>query len=162
MGAKSPASRLFTQPFIRAQIKENIKAPRHWPPGTGEFPAQIASNAENVSIWWRHLEFCQKWSHQVIGRSETCGTAPARGMIAGDDGPLRNCLKPEHSMSWSSRSIHSFTRHIFICGINTTLMCRAPNFQANSSKVKVTRVVRIFCGRGLGWVGSPLNNFYMF
>ena len=27
---KSPASRLFTQPFIEAQIKENIKAPRHW------------------------------------------------------------------------------------------------------------------------------------
>ena len=24
-------SRLFTQPFIWAQIKENIKAPRHWP-----------------------------------------------------------------------------------------------------------------------------------
>ena len=23
-------------------------------PETGEFPAQIASNAENVSIWWRH------------------------------------------------------------------------------------------------------------
>ena len=51
---KSPASRLFTQPFIRAQIKVNIKAPRHWPlcggPVTGEFPAQMASNAENVSI----------------------------------------------------------------------------------------------------------------
>ena len=28
---KSPASRLFTQPFIETQIKENIKAPRHWP-----------------------------------------------------------------------------------------------------------------------------------
>ena len=28
---KSPASPLFTQPFIRMQIKENIKAPRHWP-----------------------------------------------------------------------------------------------------------------------------------
>ena len=56
---KSPASRLFTQSFIRAQIKEYIKAPRHWPlcgefTGTGEFPAQRASNAENVSIWWRH------------------------------------------------------------------------------------------------------------
>ena len=24
--------------------------------GTGEFPAQMASNAENVSIWWRHYE----------------------------------------------------------------------------------------------------------
>ena len=23
-------------------------------PETGEFPAQMASNAENVSIWWRH------------------------------------------------------------------------------------------------------------
>ena len=27
---KSPASRLFTQSLIQAQIKENIKAPRHW------------------------------------------------------------------------------------------------------------------------------------
>ena len=31
MRLKSPASRLFTQAFIRAQIKGNIKAPRHWP-----------------------------------------------------------------------------------------------------------------------------------
>ena len=28
---KSPALRWYTQPFIQAQIKENIKAPRHWP-----------------------------------------------------------------------------------------------------------------------------------
>ena len=28
---KSPALRLFTQSFIQTQIKENIKAPRHWP-----------------------------------------------------------------------------------------------------------------------------------
>ena len=27
-------------------------------PGTGEFPAQMASNAENVSIWWRHHVLC--------------------------------------------------------------------------------------------------------
>ena len=26
-------------------------------PGTGEFPAQMASYAENVSIWWRHHAF---------------------------------------------------------------------------------------------------------
>ena len=25
-------------------------------PGTSEFPAQMASNAENVSIWWRHRD----------------------------------------------------------------------------------------------------------
>ena len=41
------------QSFIQTQIKENIKAPRHWPL-CGEFPAQMASNAEKVSIWWRH------------------------------------------------------------------------------------------------------------
>ena len=47
--SKPPASRVFTQPFIQTQIKENITAP--W---TGEFRAQMASNAENVSILWRH------------------------------------------------------------------------------------------------------------
>ena len=31
LGLKSPASRLFTQSFIQTQIKEYIKAPRHWP-----------------------------------------------------------------------------------------------------------------------------------
>ena len=56
---KSPASRLFSQQFIQAQMTENMKAPRHWPLcgefiGTDEFPAQRASNAENVPIWWRH------------------------------------------------------------------------------------------------------------
>ena len=49
----------FTQPFVQVQIKESIKASRHWPvwefsPVTGEFPAQRASNAVNVSIWGRY------------------------------------------------------------------------------------------------------------
>ena len=48
----TPTTRLM---FIQAQIKDNIKALRHWPlcgefTGTDEFPAQMASNAENVSI----------------------------------------------------------------------------------------------------------------
>ena len=29
-------------------------------PGTGEFPAQMASYAENVSIWWRHHDICSE------------------------------------------------------------------------------------------------------
>ena len=57
----------FIQPFIQAQIKENIKATRHWPlwgefPVTVELPAQrAASNAENASIWWRQhvvIQYC--------------------------------------------------------------------------------------------------------
>ena len=35
-------------------------------PGTGEFPAQMASNAENVSIWWRHHACWIYWrTHKI-------------------------------------------------------------------------------------------------
>ena len=33
-------------------------------PVTGEFPAQMPSNAENVSIWWRHHVTC-KHAHKL-------------------------------------------------------------------------------------------------
>ena len=73
IASQTPASRLFTQPFIQTQIKENIKAPRHWPlcvefTGIGEFPAQRANYAENVSIWWRHHvrpPMCIIWPQKV-------------------------------------------------------------------------------------------------
>ena len=32
-------------------------------PGTGEFPAQMASNAEN--FWWRHYEFLDAPTHKI-------------------------------------------------------------------------------------------------
>ena len=57
---KSPASRLFTQTFIQTQVKETSKfrvtglcVGNSPVPVPGEFPAQKASNAENVFIWWR-------------------------------------------------------------------------------------------------------------
>ena len=60
----SPAPRLFTRQFIRAQLiskkASNFRVTGLYAgnsPGTGEFPAQMASNAENVSIWWRHHEY---------------------------------------------------------------------------------------------------------
>ena len=53
---ESTVSPLFTQPFIQARIKINIKAPRYWPL-CGEFAAQMAGNAENGSIWLRHLTY---------------------------------------------------------------------------------------------------------
>ena len=34
-------------------------------PGTGEFPAQMASYAENVSIWWRHHELISSPGQRV-------------------------------------------------------------------------------------------------
>ena len=50
---------MFTQLFIQEQIKEKSKLRVSGlcagnSPVTGEFPAQMASNAEKDSIWWRH------------------------------------------------------------------------------------------------------------
>ena len=42
---KSLASRLFIQPFIQVQIKENIAAPRHWPL-CGEFTIDPRTNGQ--------------------------------------------------------------------------------------------------------------------
>ena len=46
---------MFTQPFVQAQIEENIKAPRHWSlweefTDDRWFPRAKASNAEMVSF----------------------------------------------------------------------------------------------------------------
>ena len=62
-------------------------------PGTGEFPPQMASNAENVSIWWHHngnnngktqiishgalsiiLTEFQTMCHNCLSKSEQCST----------------------------------------------------------------------------------------
>ena len=38
-------------------------------PGTGEFPAQMASYAENVSIWWRHRVYSFSCATLIIALS---------------------------------------------------------------------------------------------
>ena len=50
---------IVTQSFIQAKINETLKLRVTGlcvgnSSVTGEFPAQMASNAENVSIGWRH------------------------------------------------------------------------------------------------------------
>ena len=62
-GLTWPAFRLFAQPFIQAQIKDNIKDPRHWPlwmESTGDrwFPPNRACKAENIHLMtssWFHF-----------------------------------------------------------------------------------------------------------
>ena len=60
---KSPASRLFAQLFIQAQIKENIKAPPHWPlcrEFTGERPVtRKMLQFDDVIMWTSPLN---SWS----------------------------------------------------------------------------------------------------
>ena len=59
------------------QRKHQLKAPLHWPlcgnsPGTGEFPAQMAGNAENVSILWCHHIMVQYLLRQKILYRQQC------------------------------------------------------------------------------------------
>ena len=48
---KSPASRVFTQ---TSKLRATGQLCKGNSPVTGDFPEQRASNAANVSIWWRH------------------------------------------------------------------------------------------------------------
>ena len=65
-----PCDCLLNSSF-KAQIKENIKAPRHClyagnSPMTGEFPAQRDSDTENASIRWRHhVKYVHDYSLKV-------------------------------------------------------------------------------------------------
>ena len=61
MAAQITSLRVVYSTVYSDANQRTIKAPCHWPlcgefTGTGEFPAQRASYAENVSIWWRHHE----------------------------------------------------------------------------------------------------------
>ena len=71
---KSPATRLFTQPFndcllnrlfgrqSKLTSKLRLNGLCVWnSPGTAEFPAQMASKAENVSIGWYHHVFVKHY-----------------------------------------------------------------------------------------------------
>ena len=61
--------------LLRRRSKKTSKLPitglcEGNPPVTGGFPSQMASNAENVSIWWRRHEFATWWklqgAHQIV------------------------------------------------------------------------------------------------
>ena len=86
-----PASRLFTQPFIQGADKKKTSKLRVTglcegnSPVTGELPAQGASNAENVSIWWRH-HGCFNTARYLI--------VPASGVVPKDVGKFDRNLVP--------------------------------------------------------------------
>ena len=97
MASQIASASIVYSTVVQAQIKEHIKAPRHWPLWRGEFPAQRASNTEKISIWLRHhadmnFDINQKemaythrialqWRHmndqasQIIVNSNVCSTA---------------------------------------------------------------------------------------
>ena len=70
--------------LFRRKSKKKIKAPRHWPlwrefTVDGEFPEQVSSNAESVSIWWRdHVTLVSSpWMLILLALVETVLTSSA-------------------------------------------------------------------------------------
>ena len=94
-------------------------------PGTGEFPAKMASNAENVSIWWRHHadtgscalltyiwplrvhSFTHKNPRIVeLMRTRTLPVSPFRVMYV---------------LLWNLREMDN--RHVFLCAGHVCIWC---------------------------------------
>ena len=66
MGAMASIITSLTIVYLRAYSgADQRKHQSSASPVTGEFPAQMASNAENVSIWWRHHDTPLKYSYAV-------------------------------------------------------------------------------------------------
>ena len=70
MGAM--ASQITSLTIVYSTIHSGVDQRKHQSPAVlaicagnspvnGEFPAQMASNAENVSIWWRHRDIMVRW-----------------------------------------------------------------------------------------------------
>ena len=95
---RSPHSRLFTQSFIQAHIKENIKAPRHWPLW-GEFTG--GRQIPRTNGQWRGKCFHLMTSSCNLSGSSS-STLPADGV-----GPLV-------AQWWSSLrpGPHGFKEHV--------------------------------------------------
>ena len=73
-------------------------------PETGEFPAQMANNAKNVSIWWRHRE-------KISLRWDTHETPPEDFVIM----MVPDALAPNRRQIISNH--HNNTSHHHIIGI---------------------------------------------
>ena len=67
-------------------------------PETGEFPAQMASNAENVSIWWRHH------APGLSAYSPLLPSSPAVSVCSSWSPGVLSCSSPSCSLGLSASS----------------------------------------------------------
>ena len=114
-------------------------------PGTGEFPAQMASNAGNVSIWWRH---------HVWGRHENRSTCTGSRLNANheridsyDDGEWFRKLVS--SLQWRHNGGDGVSHHHpYECLLNRS-------FRRRSKKTAKLRVTGLCVVNSPGPVNSP-------
>ena len=104
-------------------------------PGTSEFPAQMANNAEYVSIWWRHHVYCSdvRWAswHVKSPATQDC---------------LSSCLFC--SSTWWRHQMETFSTLLAICAGNSPVPGEFP------AQRPVTRSFSLICARINGWVNN--------
>ena len=114
-------------------------------PVTGEFPAQMASNAENLSIWWRHHAYWIRQLHLIRStgwlytHKKNWGTTQLSAYFGGGN------LKVE-IITGTSAERHGVTNHRQVDCIFNNLVKRLP-----------TKKTPKFRTTGHFWGGLPLE-----
>ena len=121
---------VYSTVYSGADQNKNIKVPHHWPlcrnsPGTCEFPAQMASNAENVSIWWRlhdnHVIFIgyDRQGNTLVAPDRFSRADWQQKVLATEYNPLKymsgtNAVPPLSKVSYVNIIIWDKVWHIFL------------------------------------------------
>ena len=85
-------------------------------PGTGEFPAQMASNAENVSIWWRHHDAIMKVERPCLWSRKYCAFGLTKMLH------IELMYMTSTNSNWKQTFFRSFVHILIRCGIGLTSM----------------------------------------
>ena len=89
----SPASRLLVQPFVQAQLKENIKALHHWPL-LGEFTGDKRPVAREMFPF--HDVIMRRYLMNPLYRSELFHLDSGNGFLAADTMTLPKPMLTSH------------------------------------------------------------------
>ena len=138
---KSPASQLFTQPFIGVQIKEKIKALCHWPLW-GEFTGDTGIHHLMMLSWikglWSppqdriHISWVNEWcwaywyhKHYLMDHFQFCDAYPSppfagvdqcpRHLISSSTARWKDCLDGQPGLLGCVETLAAVWGHILQC-----------------------------------------------
>ena len=124
-------------------------------PGTGEFPSQMASNAENVSIWWRHHHMTIFSDVPLFWHITHSETIRSSGWLFWSSlGTLKLALNVSSEDQGSHRDGLSVSLYRHSCLLAVLLSWL---FIMTSSNGNIFRVTGPLCGEFTGHLWVPLT-----
>ena len=119
-------------------------------PVTGEFPAQRASNAENISIWWRHHVNCwlMFWTAGEIGSYDYPSAIEVTLKDMDNIDLFQTTTK--HNKTWWRHPMEIFSALLAICaGVH-----RWPVNSPHSGQWRGALMFSLICAWMNGWVSN--------